>query len=201
MFFPFRVLHHPSVLSRGSRTWRRFSPQSQRLRNLLMLPSWSIFPPYSSKSPKNDAIRTAAFERKVKVRMLISCGRDSNPAMLPFLQSLASLDYPHHHIHIHIKLFIVPVGNKSDIPFTRINHNKYMVTDKTAYIGTSNWAGDYFVTTARVSLVVSQSNAHPAWRTDALQSQLKEVFNRDWHSQFAVHLDDLGHNPHCALSQ
>uniref|UniRef100_A0A3Q3J6B3 PLD phosphodiesterase domain-containing protein n=2 Tax=Monopterus albus TaxID=43700 RepID=A0A3Q3J6B3_MONAL len=36
----------------------------------------------------DDAIRMAAFERKVKIRMLISCGRDSDPAMLPFLQSL-----------------------------------------------------------------------------------------------------------------
>jgi len=29
----------------------------------------------------------------------------------------------------------VPVGNQSGIPYTRVNHNKYMVTDKAAYIG------------------------------------------------------------------
>lgn len=29
----------------------------------------------------------------------------------------------------------MPVGNQSDIPYTRVNHNKYMVTDKVAYIG------------------------------------------------------------------
>lgn len=33
------------------------------------------------------------------------------------------------------KLYIVPVGNQSDIPYTRVNHNKYMVTDEVAYIG------------------------------------------------------------------
>lgn len=33
------------------------------------------------------------------------------------------------------KVYIIPVGNQTDIPFTRINHNKYMVTDKAAYIG------------------------------------------------------------------
>lgn len=33
------------------------------------------------------------------------------------------------------KLYIVPVANQSDIPFSRVNHNKYMVTDKVAYIG------------------------------------------------------------------
>lgn len=36
------------------------------------------------------------------------------------------------------KLFIVPVNPKQkEIPFARVNHNKYMVTDKVAYIGNS----------------------------------------------------------------
>lgn len=148
----------------------------------------------------DDAIKMAAFERKVKIRMLISCGRDSDPAMLPFLQSLASMDYPLHHISIQIKLYIVPVGNQSGIPYTRVNHNKYMVTDKVAYIGTSNWVGDYFLTTAGVSLVISHSTPHSAWNNRTLHHQLKTVFNRDWHSDFAVHLGDLEHNPDCALS-
>uniref|UniRef100_A0AAQ5YRD9 PLD phosphodiesterase domain-containing protein n=1 Tax=Amphiprion ocellaris TaxID=80972 RepID=A0AAQ5YRD9_AMPOC len=149
----------------------------------------------------DDAIRTAAFERKVKIRMLISCGRDSDPAMLPFLQSLASMDFPQHHISIQIKLYIVPVGNQSDIPYSRVNHNKYMVTDEVAYIGTSNWSGDYFMTTAGVGLVISQHAPHPTQQNETLHSQLRAVFDRDWHSEFAVHLADLGHNPDCALSR
>ncbi|XP_041667928.1 5'-3' exonuclease PLD4 [Cheilinus undulatus] len=149
----------------------------------------------------DDAIRTTAFEKGVKIRMLLSCGRDSDPTMLPFLQSLASVDSPHHGINIQIKIYIVPVGNQSDIPYSRVNHNKYMVTDKVAYIGTSNWSGDYFVTTAGVGLVISQHAPHPVWKTEALQSQLKAVFDRDWNSEFAVHLDDLKHHPDCALSR
>ncbi|XP_072222093.1 5'-3' exonuclease PLD4 [Leuresthes tenuis] len=149
----------------------------------------------------DDALRTAAFEKKVKIRMLISCGRDSNPAMLPFLLSLASIDSPDHHINIQIKLYIIPVGNHSDIPFSRVNHNKFMVTDREAYIGTSNWAGDYFLTTAGVSLVISQHAPHPEWKNKTLHGQLKEVFDRDWNSEFAVHLADLGHHPDCALSK
>ncbi|CAI5696876.1 unnamed protein product [Oreochromis niloticus] len=148
-----------------------------------------------------DAIKTAAFERKVHIRMLISCGRDSDPDMLPFLQSLASLDSPQQHISIQIKLYIVPVANQSDIPFSRVNHNKYMVTDKVAYIGTSNWSGDYFLTTAGVGLVVSQHASQPEMKNTTLYSQLKAVFNRDWHSEFAVLLDDLGHHPDCSLSR
>ncbi|XP_037550629.1 5'-3' exonuclease PLD4 [Nematolebias whitei] len=147
----------------------------------------------------DDALRTSAFERKVKIRMLISCGQSSDPAMLPFLQSLASMNYPEHHISIQIKLYIIPVGNQTEVPFTRINHNKYMVTDKTAYIGTSNWAGDYFLTTAGVSLVVSQPTSHSTWNTKTLRSQLKETFNRDWHSEYTVHLNETRPNPDCAL--
>ncbi|XP_037342717.1 5'-3' exonuclease PLD4 [Pungitius pungitius] len=148
----------------------------------------------------DDAIRAAAFERRVKIRMLISCGRDSDPAMLPFLRSLALMDSPHQNISIQIKLYIVPVGNQSDIPFSRVNHNKYMVTDKVAYIGTSNWSGDYFLTTAGVGLVISQHAPHPERKTKALQGQLREVFDRDWYSQFSVALAEPGrHHPDCAL--
>lgn len=148
----------------------------------------------------DDAIKTAAFERKVKIRLLISCGMDSDPAMLPFLQSLASIDNPRLNISVEMKLYIVPVANQSNIPFTRVNHNKYMVTDKKAYIGTSNWSGDYFMTTAGVGLVISQNAPPPIWKTGALQDQLREVFNRDWNSEFAVKLADLGHHPDCGLS-
>lgn len=147
----------------------------------------------------DDAIKVAAFERKVKIRMLISCGMNSDPAMLPFLKSLASVNNPHRNISIEIKLYIVPAANQSSIPFSRINHNKYMVTDKKAYISTSNWSGDYFLTTAGVGLVISQHAPPPILKT-ALQNQLREVFNRDWNSEFAVKLANLGHHPDCALS-
>ncbi|KAM4625085.1 5'-3' exonuclease PLD4 [Polymixia lowei] len=149
----------------------------------------------------DDAIKRAAFERHVKIRMLISCGLDSDPAMLPFLKSLASMHSPGQNINIQVKLYIVPVGNQSNIPHSRINHNKFMVTDEVAYIGTSNWSADYFSTTAGVGLVVSQQGPHPVWKTRALQGQLRAVFDRDWHSQYTVHLADLGHHPDCPLSK
>ncbi|XP_054652156.1 5'-3' exonuclease PLD4-like [Dunckerocampus dactyliophorus] len=143
----------------------------------------------------DTAIRTAAVERKVRIRMLISCRQSSFSSMLPFLQSLASLDSIQENITIQIKLYIVPMGNQTNIPFSRVNHSKYMVTEKVAYIGTSNWSGDYFVSTAGVGLVISQHAASPSWKTKSVQSQLKAVFNRDWFSDFAVHLSDLGHHP------
>lgn len=68
-----------------------------------------------------------------------------------------------------------------------MNHNKYMVTDQVAYIGTSNWSGDYFIDTAGVGFV-SQDTVHD--RSDnvtTLRSQLASVFERDWNSKYAVY--------------
>lgn len=44
------------------------------------------------------------------------------------------------------------------IPFARVNHNKYMVTDTAGYIGTSNWSGDYFIDTAGNYLIYLSSS-------------------------------------------
>ena len=44
---------------------------------------------------------------------------------------------PVHWLGLLQRLFVVPAYTEAqrNIPFGRVNHNKYMVTDKTAYIG------------------------------------------------------------------
>ncbi|XP_077587953.1 5'-3' exonuclease PLD4 [Stigmatopora nigra] len=148
----------------------------------------------------DNAIRAAAFDKCVAVRILVSCWHNSYSTMLPFLRSLASLNSYKDHINIKIKFYILPPGNETEIPFSRVNHNKYMVTDKVAYIGTSNWDGDYFSTTAGVGLVISQNSPHPIRKSKSVQQQLRAVFDRDWSSEFAVQLADIKKYPHCALS-
>ena len=81
----------------------------------------------------------------------------------------------------------MPPG-KTDIPFSRVNHNKYMVTDTIAYVGTSNWSGDYFVSTAGIGYVVSQETGIGSPRGLPIQEQLRLVFERDWNSKFATPL-------------
>lgn len=39
------------------------------------------------------------------------------------------------YFHIPQRLYIVPEGNETNIPYTRVNHNKYMVTDNVGHIG------------------------------------------------------------------
>jgi phospholipase D3/4 len=71
-----------------------------------------------------------------------------------------------------------------------------MVTDLTAYIGTSNWSGDYFTDTAGIGFVAQNLN-HNGYNTSTIRSELEAIFERDWNSQYAVdqdHIDDLNHN-------
>ncbi|XP_063080050.1 5'-3' exonuclease PLD4 [Engraulis encrasicolus] len=149
----------------------------------------------------DDELREAAFGRLVTIRLLVSCGRYTNPSMLPFLQSLDALHYPKRHVNVEVKAFIVPVGNHSHIPYTRLNHNKYMVTDKTAYIGTSNWSEEYFSTTGGVGLVISQDDKEGSPAAGSLQQQLRELFLRDWDSPFAVSLNELHNYTDCSMSR
>lgn len=74
--------------------------------------------------------------------------------------------------------------DQAKIPFGRVNHNKYMVTDNTAYIGTSNWSGDYFIDTAGVGFVLKDKPDESPRET--IRSQLTNIFERDWHSPYAV---------------
>ncbi|CAI5798222.1 phospholipase D3-like isoform X1 [Podarcis lilfordi] len=133
----------------------------------------------------DDALRTAACERRVKVRLLISCWKHSHPAMFVFLDSLRVLSYEPLHCPIEVKLFVVPSeGEQPPIPYAHVNHNKYMVTDRIAYIGTSNWSEDYFTRTAGVGLVVNQSEASAGTPGQTLRQQLEKVFIRDWDSPY-----------------
>ncbi|NWR65551.1 PLD3 Phospholipase, partial [Bucorvus abyssinicus] len=144
-------------------------------------------------------LRKAVFERRVRVRLLAGCWRHSKAAMFPFLKSLAALADNRTHYGVEVRLFLVPASAaQARIPYARVNHNKFMVTEKAAYIGTSNWSGDYFTQTAGAALVVKQP-ASPGGAGNAtgtgnasgtVREQLQAVFERDWSSQYSVDIGD-----------
>ncbi|KAM6988523.1 5'-3' exonuclease PLD3 [Tautogolabrus adspersus] len=151
------------------------------------LPTMEFSHPKRYWADIDTQLRRAAYERRVKVRLLISCWASTQPVMFPFLKSLASVYDPKSKLDVQVRLFVVPASpEQKEIPYARVNHNKYMVTDKIAYIGTSNWSGDYFVSTAGSALVVNQTASDSQGTT--VQSQLKAVFERDWSSDYSTPL-------------
>ncbi|CAI8599541.1 unnamed protein product [Vicia faba] len=66
--------------------------------------------------------------------------------------------------------------------FTRVNHGKYVVSNVRAHIGTNNLVWDYFYTTAGVSFGTYNT---------AIVSQLREIFEADWNSPYAVPIQEL----------
>ncbi|XP_023147938.1 5'-3' exonuclease PLD3 [Amphiprion ocellaris] len=151
------------------------------------LPTMEFSHPKRYWADIDTQLRRVAYEKRIKVRLLISCWGSTQPIMFPFLKSLALVYDPKSKLDIQVRLFVVPATPKQkEIPFARVNHNKYMVTDKIAYIGTSNWSGDYFVSTAGSALVVNQTASQSQEPT--VQSQLRDVFERDWNSDYSTPL-------------
>jgi phospholipase D3/4 len=123
----------------------------------------------------DNALRDAAFNRGVKIRLLVSQWNYSNPIIFQFSRSLNSIQ------NIKVKLFqIGPDGGLPPAPYTRVNHAKYMVTDSHTYIGTSNWSADYFLNTGGLSYTLNNPS---------LTSKLQAIFERDWESQYANPID------------
>ncbi|XP_054648406.1 5'-3' exonuclease PLD3 isoform X2 [Dunckerocampus dactyliophorus] len=137
----------------------------------------------------DSAVRAAACARGVNVRLLVSCWENSPAAMFIFLQSLVVLNRPPLKCNIEVKIFTVSsTAEQMKIPFARVNHAKYMVTDRVLYIGTSNWSEAYFTEVAGVGLVVNQTDSEVQEGQQTLQSQAEALFLRDWRSHYASSL-------------
>ena len=79
-----------------------------------------------------------------------------------------------------IRIFHVPDPMEyQPYEYTRVNHAKYVSSESTVYISTSNWSWDYFYNTAGVSFVAT----HPE-----MVRTTTGVFERDWNSPYAEDL-------------
>ncbi|KAK5584814.1 hypothetical protein RB653_006431 [Dictyostelium firmibasis] len=119
----------------------------------------------------DNALRAAAYNRDVQVRMLISHWNHTNINIPQWLHSLDQVS------NIDVRWFVVPdFPNEPQVPFTRVNHAKYMVTEEQSYIGTSNWSEDYYTNTGGLSYNIYN---------DEFTSQLQSIFDRDWNSPYS----------------
>lgn len=134
----------------------------------------------------DDALRDAVFSRGVHVRLLISEWEHSKQGFTYFLQSLERLGQVcvlgsgFCTGTLEIRLFKVPKDPVGDAPFTRVNHAKYMCSESTAFIHTSNWTKDYFYYTGGSAFVTS---------VESVVEPLKSLFLRDWNSPYAFALN------------
>ena len=77
----------------------------------------------------------AAIERGVDVRLLLSNWTHTRPTMIKYLESLTVISDKN--ISIRGRYFTVPKNDsQAMIPYARVNHNKYIITDKEAIIMT-----------------------------------------------------------------
>ncbi|MGA2451526.1 MAG: phospholipase D-like domain-containing protein [Polyangiaceae bacterium] len=141
-----------------------------------------------------DALLHAVLTKRVWVRLLVSKWAYSSPLIEPYLQALqkaAEAGRTDSRLSgglLEVKRFIVPgwdatTGpNRKYVDHSRVNHAKYVVTDRRANIGSSNMTADYFAGTAGMSL----NTDHPG-----LVRDLQNAFDRDWTSRYASVLPNI----------
>jgi phosphatidylserine/phosphatidylglycerophosphate/cardiolipin synthase-like enzyme len=119
----------------------------------------------------DSSLRRAA-ARGVKVRVLVSSwGVKPGSHELASVQALATVP------NVEVKFLTVPPWSGGDIPFARVTHAKFLLVDQaTAWIGTSNWEGDYFLKTRNVAIVTDSKNVVP---------KLGRIFEDDWGSTYS----------------
>lgn len=139
--------------------------------------------------PKIDnALRRAASERKVKVQLLFSNWSHAKPEELMWYKSLNAVQSPAlSGGGIQVKMFKVPSFDKfqAKIPYARVKHDKYLVTDNGLFIGTSNWSPDYFINTCGASFVIKP---HDMRQNNTIVNEMQALFLRDWTSDYSTNI-------------
>ena len=114
----------------------------------------------------DEALRRAA-ARGVKIRLLVSSW-----AKAPDLAGIAAVP------NVEVKVITIPPWSGGEIPFARVSHAKYAIFDggALAWVGTSNWEGDYFTKSRNVGVMIEGGKA-PA--------RLEGIFEDGWTSSYS----------------
>uniref|UniRef100_A0A158R5U2 Phospholipase D3 n=1 Tax=Syphacia muris TaxID=451379 RepID=A0A158R5U2_9BILA len=180
----------PPQLNGPERTWdlHAITTTIDDAKSFLYIHVMDYFPMHIYTKPKrfwpiiDSAIRRAIL-RGVEVKLLAAALHYPRLGVR-FLSSLQSLNGITDNGGISVKIFKVPtaVEAKTVLRRERRTHNKFLVTDNTVIIGTSNWSGDYFEGgSSGAALVIQQNNEYQTPIVD----EMKNIFLRDWHSEYA----------------
>ncbi|KPP78759.1 inactive phospholipase D5-like [Scleropages formosus] len=147
--------------------------------------------PLINKSPHrywsriDGMLREALILRSIEVRLLISCWKQTHPLTFNFAWSLKTLCRELTNCTLEVKFF--SPREQKDGTVHAVNHNKFMVTDNSVYIGNFDWVGNEFAYNAGAGLVISQDRGAEE-RNATVVEQLKAAFLRDWHSRYTKSL-------------
>jgi phosphatidylserine/phosphatidylglycerophosphate/cardiolipin synthase-like enzyme len=114
----------------------------------------------------DDAVRAAA-ARGVHVKLLVSEWNAKDAAVI----SLG------HVANVEARALVIPPFSGGEIPFARVAHAKYALFDEgRAWVGTSNWEGDYFFASRNVGVFLEHVGDIGA---------LARAFEDEWSGKYA----------------
>jgi phosphatidylserine/phosphatidylglycerophosphate/cardiolipin synthase-like enzyme len=120
-----------------------------------------------------NALRNAAI-RGVQVKLIVSDWNKQKPGV-DFLKSMQVLP------NIEVKFSTIPQYGGGFVPFARVEHCKYMVVDDSlTWIGTSNWAKNYFYASRNLGLVI---------KGKSVNSIVQKVFLKSWNGEYTYMVD------------
>jgi phosphatidylserine/phosphatidylglycerophosphate/cardiolipin synthase-like enzyme len=121
----------------------------------------------------DDALRRAA-ARGVEVRLLVSDWSKAKAAA-EAVQRLARVP------GVSARFLDIPPWSGGYVPFARVAHAKYMVVDGArAWVGSSNWEGDYFTRTRNAGVIVEGA---------AFAAELEGIFHDGFDGPYAEAVD------------
>lgn len=127
----------------------------------------------------DDALIQAA-KRGVKVRLLVS-DWSTKPKTISDLKRLAGVD------NIETRMIEIPEHSEGFVPFSRTIHSKFLVVDDDkTWLGTSNWAGDYFNKSRNLGIIATGKT---------LNRELTVSFDRYWNSAYGIPVDPSQNYP------
>ena len=133
-----------------------------------------------------DGALRAAAARGVDVQLLLSHW-STRASVMGHLKELTVLE------NIEVRILTVPEDPAGFEPFSRVAHSKLMTVDgERAWIGTSNWEGDYFYASRNVGLILEGGE---------ISVTLDRYFSIGWESDHAEPVDPTREYPEPRVSR
>uniref|UniRef100_A0A1I7T325 PLD phosphodiesterase domain-containing protein n=1 Tax=Caenorhabditis tropicalis TaxID=1561998 RepID=A0A1I7T325_9PELO len=190
----FQFLASPSFLLNSSHSW-----DLEALLNLIYeadqfvdisvmqyFPSWIYFKNREYFSQIDNAIRMS-ISRGIQFRILVSGDqKEEQKLMFSYLNSLSVLHSPSENRFIQVKFILIPQTAQESYKDRKM-HAKFMISESKTIIGSSNYAPEYFYKSTGTAVIVEEEP-----NNGDINHQIKEVFNRYWHSSYTESLQKFG---------